>query len=102
MRDTEKERIEGIAEFYLHRSPEGSDLHTLCKIAQAYLNPWISVEERLPEPGSIVDIYSESSGRETNIKYWGMSIRGGEWINQDEYWLDYVTHWMPLPNPPKE
>lgn len=58
---------------------------------------WISVEERLP-------------GREwvlckcrANI-HEVLSLRDGYWYHdpQHKYMGGFVTHWMPLPEPPKE
>ena len=59
---------------------------------------WISVEDRLPED---VDIYI--------VRY----RSGGRWLSlympRKKTWMDidigveemHVTHWMPLPEPPK-
>ena len=58
---------------------------------------WIPVTERLPEDDD--DVLIMSSG----------SISMGYYSVYNEYWADYinvynsdVTHWMPLPEPPKE
>ena len=58
---------------------------------------WIPVTERLPEDDD--DVLIMSSG----------SISMGYYSIYNEYWADYinvynsdVTHWMPLPEPPKE
>lgn len=55
---------------------------------------WIPVSERLPEENTAVLTYRESG---INVEFrWH---RG--WDN-DEFTPCPVTHWMPLPTPPKE
>ena len=51
---------------------------------------WISVKDRLPENDDEVAIASGS--------YMTTGYYDGEWHGM----LSYVTHWMPLPEPPKE
>lgn len=82
-------------------------------------SPWISVEERLPEMRSNNNPYSERvyvryvqtvSGNKRifyafdELQYICLSsgkIIGHEWCrHQNEY--DCVTHWMPIPELPKE
>ena len=65
---------------------------------------WISVEERLPEKHVEVLICTEDYGKNelgfANTAVWD----GSEWIetwNRKES-IPYVSHWMPLPVPPKE
>jgi len=72
--------------------------------AQADTPRWISVEERLPEKHVEVLICTEDYGKNelgfANIAVWD----GSEWIetwNRKES-IPYVSHWMPLPAPPKE
>ena len=65
------------------------------------IQKWIPVSERLPEHGQIVLCY---------LRFDDMRIL--QWDNQFYWWLGYgkgddwqkadVTHWMPLPEPPKE
>lgn len=50
---------------------------------------WISVEDRLPDVGKFVLIYNEING--VLLDYYDGATFG---------YYD-VTHWMPLPNPPK-
>ena len=62
------------------------------------MEKWISVNDRVPEDGLDVIIYSESDG-----------VKAGVWYS-DEYGFEYpdqgfpiaVTHWMPLPEPPQD
>lgn len=51
---------------------------------------WIPVSERLPEVGEEVVAYSSSRG--VVVDYYDRGIFG----------YGDVTHWMPLPKPPKE
>lgn len=88
------------------------------KLLKAQEPCWISVEERLPDPmkdksvlsgwseeikpSDDVLCYIESSKRQTVAWY---SYTCHEWTNVEEntvYTCDEITHWMPLPEPPKE
>ena len=51
---------------------------------------WIPVTERLPDVGTEVLVYSEDDG--ICVDYYG----------GDSFGYYDVTHWMPLPEPPKE
>jgi len=53
------------------------------------LNPWISVEDRLPKEGAHILCYEPSCDRSVYAMEWENMLNG------------YVTHWMPLPNPPE-
>ena len=58
---------------------------------------WISVNDRLPKGGAIVlcntDYFVE-------VLQW--DERADMWVDQyRSYRKNYVTHWMPLPQPPK-
>ena len=63
---------------------------------------WIPVTERLPDAGERVLCYCRA-----NI-YEVMKMRtDGAWVHNDQvydstYMSGFVTHWMPLPQPPKE
>ena len=63
---------------------------------------WIPVTERLPDAGERVLCYCRA-----NI-YEVMKMRtDGAWVHNDKvydsaYMSGFVTHWMPLPEPPKE
>jgi hypothetical protein len=64
-------------------------------------NAWIPVSERLPEHGVIA--LCRLTFNELRILQWDSVSKwwlgygaGDDWRQKD------VTHWMPLPNPPKE
>lgn len=64
------------------------------------MGEWISVKDRLPEHGQMVDVYvPEHRDRRTSCYY----------IKEDESWLwraselkHRVSHWMPLPKKPPD
>ena len=56
---------------------------------------WISVKDRLPEKDEIVIICTDK-----NFIYAGELI-GDTWFLDNDSWTATVTHWMPLPLPPK-
>ena len=69
-------------------------------------NEWVSVEERLPEIGTevlICDIFDTRN----YMDVWSLEDdEDGDAVWEDKngnwYSVDEVTHWMPLPEPPKE
>ena len=68
------------------------------------MNEWISVEDRLPEPDSIVLIYS-AIGRPYITDALFQPNKFFMWNSREMEYLDYlhievVSHWMPLPEPP--
>jgi len=61
---------------------------------------WISVEERLPEKSGH---YLAVMNGKTGEAYYGHESH--IWLDpceEWENWTRFVTHWMPLPQPPKE
>lgn len=56
---------------------------------------WIPVTERLPEDDTPVIICTDK-----NFLYAGTLI-GGTWFLDNDCWTENVTHWMPMPEPPK-
>lgn len=73
------------------------------------VNRWISVEDKLPIEQGPVLCYARSTTGEGNYRILG-TLRNGEfWFLQvDGTQLSFpclhlkVTHWMPLPEPPKD
>lgn len=70
---------------------------------------WISVEERLPEDDADVLVYAIDNNENSCIamtsythNMHGFHIEG--WYSPWQYFFNEhtITHWMPLPEPPKE
>ena len=67
---------------------------------------WIPVTERLPELEQYiysVDVLFYVNGDDIQIGY--VNLESGNWKcrgSRTVFQKDYVTHWMPLPEPPKE
>ncbi|WP_298032179.1 DUF551 domain-containing protein [uncultured Dysosmobacter sp.] len=111
---------DNINEFYEMVNPEFQKLHDSVDVALSALRSqqeaenepltgWISVKDRLPEKGNEdwynIVLTKERSGdlpmrRIVKVGYW-------DWYHK-RFWgfeVGYgytVTHWMPLPEPPKE
>jgi len=67
---------------------------------------WIKIEDQLPEDGARVITYFEFSGVEIaiykNLEGTEDEMFGSNLFYNKSGWLtDDVTHWMPLPEPPK-
>lgn len=69
------------------------------------MSDWISVENELPLEGTLVLATGFDYGDESKKRHYVVAMR------IDEYWYDeddvnreftHLTHWMPLPEPPKE
>jgi len=68
-------------------------------------NEWISVKERLPDfEGRLLVCYTMKLTQVIDAMLYHKK-ENGFWIYSHEMkklsWNDYVTHWMPLPEPPK-
>jgi hypothetical protein len=77
---------------------------------------WISVEEKLPEMGKVVILYQtypkgtafncRADPLPRNFTHIGGLRYNGKFISYEDQYSDeglkYITHWMPLPSPPKE
>ena len=61
---------------------------------------WISVKDRLPEAWKQVLIYSRHDFCESAV-YIGVPGKWRVTWNHEMLEADSVTHWMPLPQPPK-
>ena len=65
---------------------------------QPTVNPWISVKERLPEKR--VRVLCKCRAGIYEVLRW----TGNSWHHdyRHNYMSGFVTHWMPLPEPPKK
>ena len=61
---------------------------------------WIPVTERLPQKGEIVLACGKRHA--TSGMFQGASRNNPKWWHWKGNTLKEVTHWMPLPEPPKE
>lgn len=62
-------------------------------------NTWVSVKNKLPKHEQEVLICIENKG--ISIGYYNR--KKDEWFTQcNEEWYFPITHWQPLPKPPKE
>lgn len=60
---------------------------------------WISVEERLPENGVKVLVYSAENKNDYEIGAYSDTYKG---FFVRQFCYENITHWMPLPRTPKE
>lgn len=61
---------------------------------------WVSVKDRLPEKQGE---YIAFDGKSVFGAYYEGGTLDTKWTDTTEWYRDYVvTHWMPLPKPPKE
>ena len=67
---------------------------------RARVQEWISVDDRLPEPWKQVLIYSRYDFCESAF-YIGVPGKWRVTWNHEMLDADSVTHWIPMPQPPK-
>jgi hypothetical protein len=65
------------------------------------IQKWIPVTERLPKPNKLVLCWWESGNGEKEHYGFATFQNHGVWYVSNEG-MPKVTHWMPLPEPPKE
>ena len=102
--DVREKLVELLTEFY-GCDPMYYDVDALA-IAQHLVDNgvtvqgWVSVKDRLPEPWEQVLIYSRHDFCELAL-YIGVPGKWRVTWNHEMLDADSVTHWMPLPLPPK-
>lgn len=90
-----------------HKTAEQALLELLQKEHEVFKinNPeWISVKERLPENGIDVLVHDAFGDPTISISTAAYSNVDGKWIDylgNDHNYQSDITHWMPLPTPPK-
>ena len=87
----------------------GEDCQNLCGYAAdaieellAAVPKWISVEERLPKSGERVLIMFKPFEDDENISIGWLTKSDFDCYDDSVNFFRSVTHWMPLPEPPKE
>lgn len=112
------EAMQNIREFYTYTDIEAKSVD-LAITALRQMQGWIPCSERLPEVGNFVLIYNSYSPEEYETLSIGMIYQPSDgrrkpywkWLahRKDSFYSDwicpgeeYITHWMPLPEPPKE
>ena len=74
-------------------------IEVMAKQLESAQPKWISVEERLPEPDK--NVLTLENRKRVRIGYYSEDCE--EWVINDMVAYDEdITHWMPLPEPPKE
>lgn len=93
------------------RGNEDSSTNNFREVAETSTNSaaiskgWIPVSDRLPEskPGSYEYIVFETLNNRAHHDYWNVPDRGDDAFTPFwNHYGKYVTHWMPLPEPPQE
>ena len=83
------------------RACHADDMLALVDDAVDAMPRWISVEERLPEPKEDVALYIRCG--DVSFIRTGWRMGNGQFICPNDSLSGYeVTHWMPIPQPPKE
>lgn len=66
------------------------------------MSEWISVKDKVPELMSYVLTYAPSFALPITTQLYGRQVTfGGEVIDGFQMRDGRITHWMPLPEPPK-
>jgi hypothetical protein len=67
---------------------------------ESLMQKWISVEDRMPEHGDVVLCHHKHTDYPIVCQW---DERTGAWIDDKwSYGTGCITHWMPLPESPKE
>ena len=101
--DSAGKEIDDIAHLLINQKNEISMLegaqHVMSEIMGELQTKWISVHDRLPEEGKVVLAFGTRSST-TGMFQGTQKNRPGLWRWKGS--IKHVSHWMPLPEPPKE
>lgn len=91
-----------------HFRPENEQINKGLKIARKLVraapsvdNGWISVKDRLPPYGERVLVVNEAYETERGYTKYNCGVTVREPHLDFTFWGHKVTHWQPLPKPPK-
>ncbi len=97
--------IEKCGDWYVEEGPEIGFIGALKSLIdeQPTVSGWISVKDRLPaeETEYLCWFGDFPMGAFARVCRWN-KIRGAFWCYSDNAKWAFVTHWMPLPEPPKD
>ena len=101
--DSAAKEIDDIAHLLINQKNEILMLegaqHVMSEIMEEQQTKWISVYDRLPEEGKVVLAFGTRSST-TGMFQGTQKNRPGLWRWKGS--IKHVSHWMPLPEPPKE
>ena len=66
---------------------------------------WINSKYRLPEKEGVYLVYAPSADPSSPLivtAFWSLEPKGHWGLPLPPSWAEAITHWMPLPAPPKE
>jgi len=63
---------------------------------------WIKCSERVPEIDGAYAIYAPSMDKDCPLIMTAYYHESVGWSMLPQVWIDAITHWMPLPEAPKE
>lgn len=93
-----------IGSLHNHAFLEGDDRSIVYNVIQKQptVGGWISMKDRLPEENLEYIVYAtdEDGERFVTTDHWNKYVR--QWYLFDKGSSTTVTHWMPMPEPPKE
>ena len=71
-----------------------------CPICSTEFSPWISVKDRLPTKGQVVDIWARFANRDARVCEVTFTSKG-RGFDSGAFPLPTVIAWMPIPESPK-